>query len=300
MPVVLAAVLSGCAIEPSPDELQGDQLVGAYVDTWFVGDAARICRHDADPGFSPGLPACDEWLSISGISPRELRAGLVARGSVVRTREGVEIVPGHLVGTISGRSFAPASLDPEPSALPSATPVAEPAPSFATDEEKDAYVGAQPFPQPEGCTAPAVGWSSMSVIGLGPLDEYRRAHPDAVLGVAQTVVADGTTIALVSVAADADAGMVASELAGAYPDALCVQRSRLTADDVERVRDDPVLTASETVLVSTLDRPSETRGDDPEPVLTVLVTHLTDELVDRAAEYPDGLVEFDPWFEPVG
>lgn len=310
-PLVAAALvavgLAGCAGVTSPDA-QGvsttvpatGEWVGASVDVRFADGSARLCRFDPDPGFSIGLSPCDEELVVAGITPDQLRADLLAQGSTVRAEDGVDVIPAFVVGTIAGRTFQLESIDHERYAPPAPPPPTTPAPGFATGEEKDAWASAQPVPQPEGCTAPSGGWRSMAGLGLGAAGDYQRAHPDVVLGNGQTFVDHSTQIALVAVAADADPESVASDLAGAYPDALCVRRSAFTAADLDRVVDDPVLRASETVLSSSLRQPSESFSDDPEPVFTVVVTRLTDDVVDRAAEYPDGLVELRPWFEPVG
>lgn len=295
----LTIALSGCTVPPAANAPVDEQLVGALVDGWFVGGAARICPHDVDPGFTPGLPPCDDWLSVGGVTPEEFRARLMERGSAVRTEEDVDIVPAFVIGTVAGRSFSLVSVDPDRYGLPIASATPDPAPSSASDAEKDASIRSQTLPQPEGCSAPSDGWSSMSGVGLEPAVEYQRSHPDAVLGVSSTLVGHDTEIALVAVAADADPDTVASELGATYVGSLCVLRSEATADDLRRVTADDVLTSSESVLVSTLERPSETRPDDPRPLFSVVVTHLTDAVVERAAEYPEGLVELRPWFEPV-
>ncbi|KQQ00722.1 MULTISPECIES: hypothetical protein [unclassified Rathayibacter] len=301
---LLALGLSGCASAgptgaPSSSVPGSDQWVAAAVDVWFENDSARICRHDIDPGFTMGLPRCDEALDITGITPDDLRAQLAAQGMPVRTEDAVDVVPAFVVGTLSGRSFELESLDYELYAPTSTTSAPDPVPSFATGEEKDAYVSAQPFPQPAGCTAPAGGWSSMSTLGTGAAAEYQRAHPDVLLGNGQTFVDNDTAIVLLAVAADADPEQVAADLAGAYPGALCVRQSALTATDLREVEEDPVFAPSDTVLSSSLWQPTDGFSDDPEPVFTVLTTVLTDALVERAAEHPDGLVRLVPWFEPV-
>ncbi|MWV50191.1 hypothetical protein GRS96_13025 [Rathayibacter sp. VKM Ac-2803] len=303
---LLAVGLTGCATaapsgaaQPASSAPTPGQWVGAAVDVWFENDSARICGHDIDPGFTMGLPPCDEGLAVTGITAADLRARLMAQGMTVRTEDGVDVVPAFVVGTLSGRMFQLESLDYERYAPSTSTPTPDPAPSFATDEEKLAYMSAQPFPQPAGCTAPAGGWKSMSALGTGAAAEYQRAHPDVLLGNGQTFVADDTAIVLLAVAADADPEQVAADLAGAFPDALCVRQSALTAADLREVEDDPAFAPSDTVLSSGLWQPTDGFSDDPEPVFTVLTTVLTDELVDRAAEYPDGLVDLVPWFEPV-
>ncbi|WKK71525.1 hypothetical protein Q0F99_19615 [Rathayibacter oskolensis] len=139
----------------------------------------------------------------------------------------------------------------------------------------------------------------MSALGTGAAAEYQRAHPDVLLGNGQTFVDDDTAIVLLAVAADADPEQVAADLAGAFPDALCVRQSAFTAADLREVESDPVFAPSGTVLDSGLRQPTDGFSDDPEPVFTVFPTVLTDELVQRAAAYPDGLVELVPWFEPV-
>lgn len=304
---LLACVLalSGCVDAGSQEKAtpldvpSSDQLVGAPVDVWFSGDSTRLCRHDIDPAFSRGLPPCDEGLEVTGVSGEELRAQLLARGIVVRHEDGVDIVPAFVVGTVSGRTFEVVSTDEERYAPFVEKPVPDPAPSFATGEEKDVYVSAQPVPQPEGCTAPAGGWRSMAGIGPAAAAAYQALHPDVLLGNGQAYVDHSTQIALLTVAADADPAQVVADLSSTYPDALCVRQSGLTAEHLRRVAADAVLTSSETVLSSGLHRPTGTFSDDPEPVFTVFATVLTEALAERASEYPDGLVELVPWFEPV-
>ncbi|QHC63210.1 hypothetical protein GSU69_11285 [Rathayibacter festucae] len=306
---LLGLVLAGCASSPTPASTpdasaapSAGDLVAAAVDVRFTGDAMRLCPFDGDPGFTMGPSPCEDGLSLTGIAPDDLRSQSAAQGFRPRTEDGVETIPAYVVGRLTGRSFDFVSADgeryvPVGSSTPTAVPT--PAPSFATDEEKIAYSDAQPVPQPEGCTAPAGGWRSMAALGLHEAAAYQQAHPRTVLGNAQTFVDHSTQIALLSVAADADPAIVAADLATAYPGALCVLQTDITADDLDRVQVDPVLAAAETVLSSSLWQPSETSGDDPDPVFTVRTTVLTDEAIERAAEYPDGLVELQAWFEPV-
>lgn len=191
---------------------------------------------------------------------------------------------------------------PESEIRPSAEPGLQPspAPSFVTAEEKLAFIRSEPVPQPEGCVAPEGGWKSMGHLGLFAASAYQAAHADTVIGNGQTFVDhDGTQIALITITKDADEEAVSQAISEMYPDAFCVRRSQLTREDLDRVEDDPVLNDSTTVLSSDLWIPDQGPSDDPVPVFTATTRVLTEELVERAAQYPAGLVELVPWFEPV-
>lgn len=303
---VLALLLTGCASSvpagPAASVPAAGQLVGAGVDVRFYPDGAvRLCGHDVDPGYSMGLSSCDDGLAVSGVTTAELHEQL-AEVPYRYTEEGVEIVPALVVGTLSGRTLELVSTDQERYVLESAaTPTPQPTtpPSFDAAEEKDAYIRSEPVPQPEGCAAPTGGWTSMAAIGLTDAEHYHEAHPDQVLGTAQTYVDhDNTIIAIVAAAADADAAAIAADLAPSYPDSLCVVSSPFTAADLQRVQTDPILNESDTVLDAGL-WIARQGWDDPEPRFTSTVTVLSPELLDAADSYPDGLVSIVPWFEPV-
>lgn len=306
--IAMLLLLSGCAATapasttPPASVPAADALVGGGVDVWFRPDGAvELCMYDIDPGFSADGPHCGESLGVTGVTAAELREQLRSTGMPSRSTDVAEIVPAFVVGRLSGRTLDLVSTDlqryaPEGSTTP--TPQPSPAPSFATDEEKLAYARSQPLPQPEGCTAPESGWGTMSGVGLFDADAYQSAHPDAVLGNAQSYVDYDNQIAIIAVAADADPQKVRDDLSASYPNALCVIRSALTTADLDRVQADPVLNGAESVLSAGLWVPRQS-WDDPNPRFTSYVTVLTSDVADAAARYPAGLVTIVPWFGPV-
>lgn len=309
--VVLASVLAGCSSRPAdePSALASavpgpETLIGAPVDAWFFDDGSvRLCGPDLDPGFTVGLPDCDEGLDAVGLTREALLESYAGSGFTPRMEEGIEVIPTLVIGTLAGRTFTVVSTDPTrylPASQATPTPTPTPGPSFATDEEKLAYARSEPVPQSEGCTPPSSGWASMAGVGLAPADAYQDAHPELVLGNSQTFVDhDGTQIALIAIAKDADAYAVSEDFDRMYPGAFCIRRSDYTLSDLERVEADPVLNDPDTVLRASLWTPFNVAADDPDPIFRAFVTVLTDEIVERAAEYPAGLVRVDPWFEPV-
>ncbi|NQX29099.1 hypothetical protein HQQ81_17270 [Microbacteriaceae bacterium VKM Ac-2854] len=305
-PIALGAMLlllAGCAADAPGDSVpSSDALVGAEVDVWFRTDGTvQLCQREIDPGYSMDEPSCTDALAVTGMTSTELREQLRHTGLQSRSTDAAEIVPAFVIGRLSGRTLDLVSTDgeryvPESSATPTAEPT--PVPSFATDEEKVAYSRAQPVPQPEGCTPPASGWGDMSGLGLMAADAYQSAHPDIVLGNVQRYIDHNDQIAILAVAAGADAQRVREDLADDYPNALCVVTSTLSVADLDRVKTDPVLNQDDTVLWSGLYVPRQS-WDDPEPRFTAYVIVRTRKVVDAAAAHPAGLVSVESWFEPV-
>jgi hypothetical protein len=146
------------------------------------------------------------------------------------------------------------------------------------------------------CPAPTGGWpvgTRDENLDLTPFEAYADAHPGdlwypAALRPSRTqVVAYALTFT--------DPASVAATLGPAYPQRLCVVRSRFSQAEIDRAADDftalmepgPVFGVGAGGL-----------GPDAQPVVDVELTAVTPEIAGLAERQAAGLVRLQPWLTP--
>ncbi|MCS5713004.1 hypothetical protein NVV95_00405 [Herbiconiux sp. CPCC 205716] len=292
----VAIALSGCTAA-APAAAPSSAAVSVGPEVWGSGalwvspsGSISLCQEPfGDSGWGPPT-VCDDGPEVLGVEASELSPGSQAD-------DGWTWSVHALIGHVEGSAFRVTGLDtPEAIALTdaaSAPPVStEPQPVYETDEEKAAALFAEADPAQYGCAEPEGGWRDAGDLE-GLIGPYSAGYPGQVLGWAPLYVADGVSVALIGAAAGADLDAVRTGMQTLFPDAACIVSSTVSAADLQRALDDPLL-GPETVLIRTgSDAAGRTTAD---PALWVFRLAPSDALDAAVARYPAGLVRVDTWF----
>lgn len=163
-----------------------------------------------------------------------------------------------------------------------------------TDQRSPAPGGGADFFVTPPCPAPDGGWPRVRADAVG-LVQYKKRHPDAVLGIDVMPVSQDQAVAFVLVVGDTQAAY--ADLRPRYGDALCIATSRYTRAEFRAAYGDPALTPGvERQIWSKSGYQVLIEG---ELGVQVQATYETPQLKAAVAKHPAGLVHVEAFLKPV-
>lgn len=270
--VAVAAVAGGVTLlpssgrEPSTAVTAGPSARTLGADGEVVakqGEPVRFCKHQPEPRLPndlPKPPRCDTSVNVVGV---DLDA-LVAR----QERDGTIWGSAWLEGTYDRGALMVTRQE-------SPRNERDPDPAFPI-----------PCPRPEG------GWPAAppeTVREPSPALAYQMEHPDLIVG--RRKGHDGRQS--VQIVTATDVARVEADLKPVYGGALCVVRSRYTAEQVDAaIRDVAEFLKMPWLTQADIDEEAQVHMDVPVAVVDAEAEALV-------ARHPEGLVRLDPWLRPV-